>query len=73
MQGEPKQMLYFLDGKEVDRWLGLTPFEEATVRLQPRGISKRDNMKQAVDWNIVLRDGPAPCPVSELSLRVLGE
>lgn len=72
MQGEPKQMLYFIDGKEVDRWLGRTPFEEATVRLQPRGISKRENMKQAVDWNIVLRDGPAPCPVSDLRLEVLG-
>ena len=73
MQGEPKKMLYFIDGEEVDRWLGRTPFEEATVRLQPRGISKRENMKQAVDWNIILRDGPGPCAVSDLKLTVLEE
>ena len=73
MQGEPKKMLYFIDGEEVDRWLGRTPFEEATVRLQPRGISKRENMKQAVDWNIILRDGPGPCAVSDLNLTVLEE
>ena len=68
MQGEPKQMLYFIDGQEVDRWLGRTPFQEATVRIQPRSTSKRENMRQAVDWNIVLRDGPAPCAVDSIRL-----
>ena len=71
MQGEPKQMLYFIDGQEVDRWLGRTPFQEATVRIQPRSTSKRENMRQAVDWNIVLRDGPAPCAVKDLRLSLL--
>ena len=71
MQEGVKIMLYFLDGKEIDRWLGRVPFEDATVRLQPRGVSKEANLREAVDWNIVLRDGPAPCAVENLSLRVL--
>ena len=71
MQGEVKQMLYFLDGQEVDRWLGLVPFEGTTIRLQPRSVSKRENMRHAVDWNIVLRDGPAPCPVSSMEVKSL--
>jgi hypothetical protein len=73
MQEGVKIMIYLLDGKEVDRWLGRVPFEEATVRLQPRGVSKEANLREAVDWNIVLRDGPAPCPVDALSLVVLDE
>ena len=64
-------VLYFLDGQEVDRWLGLVPFEGTTIRLQPRSVSKRENMRYAVDWNIVLRDGPAPCPVSSMEVKSL--
>ena len=71
MQGDPKTMLYFLDGQQVDRWAGLVPFEGETIRIQPRSTSKKENMRQAVDWNIVLRDGPAPCVVREQSLEVL--
>lgn len=68
MQGDPQKMLYFLEGQLADHWPGLMPFEGQTVRIQPRGTSKRDNMRRAVDWNIVLRDGPAPCSVEALSI-----
>jgi hypothetical protein len=69
MQGDPQKMLYFLDGQLADRWPGLMPFQGQTIRIQPRGASKRDNMRRAVDWNIVLRDGPAPCWVRDLSIQ----
>jgi hypothetical protein len=71
LQGEPQKFLYFLDGQLVDHWAGLMPFDGETIRLQPRGASKRDNMREAVDWNIVLRDGPAPCEVQNLELKVI--
>jgi hypothetical protein len=70
-QGDPQKLLYFLDGQLVDHWPGLMPFEGNTIRLQPRGASKRDNMREAVDWNIVLRDGPAPCEVQSLDLKTI--
>jgi hypothetical protein len=73
MGGEPQKMLYFLDGQLVDSWPGRMPFEGQTIRLQPRGASKRDNMRNAVDWNIVLRDGPGPCGVQNVSLEALNE
>jgi hypothetical protein len=71
MQGEPKAMLYFLDGQQVSSWPGLMPFEGSTIRLQPRGASKKETMRLAVDWNIVLRDGMAPCAVQERSMSAV--
>ncbi len=73
MRGAPQKMLYFLDGQLADSWPGLMPFEGQTIRLQPRGASKRNNMRTAVDWNIVLRDGPGPCGVQNVSLEPLNK
>jgi len=68
---EARKMLYFLDGEKVDEWPGRTPFEGATIRLQPRENSKKISMRRAVDWNIVLRNGPAPCAVDDVQLKVM--
>ncbi len=64
-------LTYVLDGEVVDHHFANGSIRGEEIRLQPRLDTVKKELRNATDWNIVLRHGPAPCPPTRVSLQVL--
>ncbi len=64
-------LTYALDGEVVDHHHAKGSIRGDEIRLQPRMDTVKTELRHAIDWNIVLRHGPAPCLPEKVSLQVL--
>ena len=64
-------LAYAVDGEIVDHYRADGPIRGSEIRIQPRLATVKEELRVATDWNIVLRHGPAPCPVENVDVQVI--